>query len=124
MSEDDFLLSEYKRRIEKIKSEEELERIKLDEIKELKKKVFVEYEQNKGEFEQKLKEIEQKQVEIDEKSKKMDEKQAILDEKEKQILGKNLVIQLDDGTFEVVGKDDVEIIDDVDVIKNVKIERG
>ncbi|MBE3114306.1 MAG: hypothetical protein IMZ59_02170, partial [Actinobacteria bacterium] len=52
MSEDDTLLSEYRRRIEKIKTEEELERIKLDEIKELKKKVFVEYEQNKGEFEQ------------------------------------------------------------------------
>ncbi|MBE3115278.1 MAG: hypothetical protein IMZ59_07165, partial [Actinobacteria bacterium] len=50
--ETDTLLIEYKRRIEKIKTEEELERIKLDEIKELKKKVFVEYEQNKGEFEQ------------------------------------------------------------------------
>ena len=122
---EDVVLSEYRRRIEKIKSEEELERIKLDELKELKKKVFVEYEQNKGEFEQKMKEIEQKQIEIDEKSKKIDEKQAILEQKEKQILGKNLVIQLDDGTFEVVGKDDIEIVCDENVIKDVnKSERG
>ncbi|MBE3094745.1 MAG: hypothetical protein IMZ52_06900, partial [Actinobacteria bacterium] len=119
------LLSEYRRRIEKIKTEEELERIKLDEIKELKKKVFVEYEQNKGEFEQKVKEIEQKQAEIDIKSKEINEKQAVLDEKERQLLGKNLVIQLDDGDFVVVGKDDVEIVSDGEVIKNVnKSERG
>lgn len=116
---EDVLIAEYKRRIEKIKSEEELERIKLDEIKELKKKVFLEYEQNKGEIEIKNKEISEKQREIDEKSKKMDEKQAILEEKEKQLLGKNLVIQLDDGDFVVVGKDDVEIVSDKDVIKKV-----
>ena len=117
---EDVVLSEYRRRIEKIKSEEELERIKLDELKELKKKVFVEYEQNKGEFEQKVKEIEQKQIEINEKSKKIDEKQVILEQKEKQLLSKNLVIQLDDGDFAVVGRDEIEIVSDENVIRNVK----
>jgi len=127
MTNEDILLTEYKRRIEKIKSEEELERIKLDEIKELKKKVFVEYEQKKSEFElktqemeQKQKEINQKQAEIDEKSKKIDEKQASLEQRENQLLGKNLVVQMDDGTFEVVGKDEIEIVCDENVIKTIR----
>ena len=116
---DDFAWSEYKKRIEKIKSEQELEKIKLDEIKELKKQIVVEYEQKKDEFEQKLKEIDQKQQEIDEKSKKINEKQAILDEKERQFLSKNLVILLEDGDFAVVGRDDVDIVCDESVIKSV-----
>ena len=40
------------------------------------------------------------------------------------VADKDFVVQLEDGTFEVVGKDDVEIVCDEEVIKNVKRERG
>lgn len=115
---EDILLSEYKRRVEKIKSEEELEQIRLDEIKELKKKVFVEYEGKKEELENQNKLIEKKTIQYNRLISDLRE----LEESKKQ--KQNFIVQLDDGTFEIVGKEDVEIVSDEEIIKNVNKSNG
>jgi len=93
---DDLLLSEYKRRIEKIKVEEELERIKLDEIKELKKITFIEYEKSNDELDG-LKE------KVDGVEKKL------LDLQNKEIKKYNYILKMTDGSYEVASKEDIEI---------------
>jgi len=98
----DILLSEYKRRIEKVKSEEELERLALDEIKELKKKVYLEYEGHRDLLE-----------ELKEKIHKEDK--LLIELQEKEIKKYNYILKMADGSYAVASKEDVEIasVDDL-----------
>jgi len=100
----DSVIEEYKRRIEKVKSEEELEKIALDEIKELKKNIFIEYEQNKEQLN-----------ELKEQTHKQEKK--LIELQNKKIKGHDYVIQMNDESYELVSKDDIEIVDDLGVIK-------
>lgn len=112
MVENDILLSEWQKRIEKIKNKFELEKLKVDEIKELKKDIFTEYEKNKDELE----ELEEK---IDSKEKKFIELQN------KELNKYDYILQMEDDSFEVASKSDIEIIDDLKIIKkSLKLPEG
>jgi len=93
---------EYKKRVEKIKTEEELEKIALDEIKELKKKVYLEYEKERDAMEE-LKEKRQK------------EDKLFMEEQERELKKFNYILEMDDGSYEVASKEDVEIATEKDL---------
>jgi len=98
----DILLSEYKKRIEKIKSEEELERLALDEIKELKKKVYFEYEKERDSLEELV-------------EKRQEEEKLFIDSQERELTKYNYILKMADGSYAVASKEDVEIasVDDL-----------
>ena len=98
----DILLSEYKRRIEKIKTEEELERIALDEIRELKKKTFSEYETKRDD------------LEILEEKVRMTENK-LLELQNKEIHKYNYIVEMADGSLELLSKKDIEIASEEDL---------
>ena len=100
----DILLSEYKRRIEKIKSEEELERLALDEIKELKKKVYVEYENERDGLEELI-------------EKRQKEEKLFIESQEKELKKYNYILKMPDGSYEVASKEDIEIASNEDLYK-------
>ena len=68
--------------------------------------------------------LEKKRVDNEKEINEINAKMEEIAQKEGNILNKvaekDFVVQLEDGTFEVVGKDDVEIVCDEEVIKNVK----
>ena len=67
--------------------------------------------------------LEKKRVENEKEISDINAKMEEIAQKEGNLLNKvadkDFVVQLDDGTFEIVSKDDVEIVSDEEVIKNV-----
>jgi len=98
----DLVLTEYKKRIEKIKSEEELERIALDELKELKQRVFLEYKKEQDALE-KIKEERQ------------NEESEIIKLQEVELMKYNYILKMSDGTYQVASKDEIDIASEKDL---------
>jgi len=71
--------------------------------------------------------LEKKRVDNEKEINEINAKMEEIAQKEGNILNKvaekDFVVQLEDGTFEVVGKDDVEIVCDEEIIKNVNKAR-
>ena len=107
----DIILTEYRKRIEDIKREEELEQVKLDELKELNKKLIGDIEKLKIKKRGKDKELKT----IEKKLKRL---------RELELQKYNYIVKMEDGSFEVVSKDDVEQIDDENVIKRLKSDNN
>jgi chromosome segregation ATPase len=89
-----------------------------------KNKLLEEKTQQYNKLSEELNKLEELKKETEVKIAELDKKIDSVMDKENQLLrnlpSRDFVIQLDDGTFEVASKDDVEIVSDKDVIKNVK----
>lgn len=126
----DVLLSEYKKRIEKIKLEEEFEKIKFDEYKELNKKVYIEYETKRDSSEKLEIDNQNKEKKLIEQNKQIMENKKLLEEQDKQIVEQenrfielqerelkkyNYILKMSDGSIEVASKEDIEIATEEDL---------
>jgi len=99
----DWIIDEYKERINELKRKRDLEQVKLDDVKDLRTTLHTEYE--------KIKE------ELDGLTNKKENVEKNLEELQKKELNKySYILEMDDGTYEVAGKNDVKIVDDIDII--------
>ena len=89
-----------------------------------KNKLLEEKTQQYNKLNEELNKLEELKKDTEVKITELDVKIDSVVEKENQLLkklaNKDFIVQLDDGSFEIVSKDDVEIVCDEEIIKNVK----
>jgi hypothetical protein len=137
------LLEEYVRRVNEAKAELKKKELEISELEELRQKDIDELEESKKNLDKIKVDIEKKKKElsglqkktlskykndiqgvvneldskIDELTERMEYVKLDLNKSMKSASGKSYILQMEDGTYDIASKDDIEIVTDLDVIK-------